>query len=170
MKRNFGSTFLLLVAACACAQSPTKSPVYPEAEYYIWAYAQHYRVPVPLVRAVVEMESNWRACVMSSKGAVGLMQLMPATAERLGVRDRCNINQNVSGGVRYLAWLMRQFHGDLRLVAAAYYAGENIVGRRGLAYRNRDVVTYVARIRATYLRQTGIEETSRRTTAMGDMR
>jgi soluble lytic murein transglycosylase-like protein len=169
MKRNFGLTFLLLVAVSAWAQSPQKSAVHPEAEYYVEAYAQHYRVPVPLVRAVVEMESNWRACVVSSKGAVGLMQLMPATAERLGVRDRCNINQNVSGGVRYLAWLMRQFHGDLRLVAAAYYAGEGIVGRRGLAYRNRDVVTYVARIRATYLRQAGIKDTSRRTTAKGDV-
>ena len=170
MKRNFGLTFLLLVAASVWAQSLHESSVHPEAEYYVWAYAQHYRVPVPLVRAVVEMESNWRMCAVSSKGAMGLMQLMPVTAQYLGVRDRCNIDQNVSGGVRYLAWLMRQFHGDLRLVAAAYYAGENIVGRRGLAYRNRDVVTYVARIRANYLRQAGIEDTSRRTTAKGDMR
>ena len=170
MKQNVGLTFLLLVAASAWAQSPQKSRVRREAEYYVGAYARHYRVPVPLVRAVVEMESNWRVCAVSSKGAVGLMQLMPATAERLGVKDRCNIDQNVSGGVRYLAWLMRHFHGDLRLVAAAYYAGENIVGRRGLAYRNRDVVTYVARIRATYLRQAGIEDTSRRTIAKEDMR
>jgi soluble lytic murein transglycosylase-like protein len=137
MKRNFSLTFLLLVAACTWAQSQTQSSVHPEAEYYVRTYAEHYRVPVPLVRAVVEMESNWRACAVSSKGAVGLMQLMPVTARRLGVTNRCNINQNVSGGVRYLAWLMRQFHGDIRLVAAAYYAGENIVGRRGLAYRNR---------------------------------
>jgi len=170
MKRKSSLTFLLLVAASAWGQSPTQSPVHPEAEYYVSAYAQHYRVPVPLVRAVVEMESNWRACVVSSKGAVGIMQLMPVTARRLGVTDRCNINQNVSGGVRYLAWLMRQFHGDLRLVTAAYYAGENIVGRRGLAYRNRDVVAYVARIRASYLRQAGIEDTSGRMSAKGDMR
>ena len=114
MKRNFGSTFLLLVAASAWAQSPTKSPVHPEAEYYVRTYAQHYRVPVPLVRAVVEMESNWRACVVSSKGAVGLMQLRPATAERLGVRARCNIGQSGAGGVRSLAGVRRQCHGDLR--------------------------------------------------------
>ena len=55
--------------------------------------------------------------------------------------------------MRYLAWLMQQFHGDLRLVAAAYYAGERVIGRRGLAYRNPDVLAYVSRIRATYLRQ-----------------
>ena len=104
-----------------------------EAEYYVAAYAQHYSVPVEFVRAVVEQESGWQRCPVSSKGAAGLMQLMPATAARLNVRNRCDINQNVSGGVRYLAWLMNKFHGDLRLVAAAYYAGENIVQRRGLS-------------------------------------
>ena len=58
----------------------------PEAEYYVTAYAQHYRVPVTLVRAIVERESNWRVCAVSSKGAVGLMQLMPITAQRLASR------------------------------------------------------------------------------------
>ena len=134
-----------------------------EAEYYVAAYAQHYRVPVPLVRAVVERESNWRPCAISPKGAVGLMQLMPMTAQRLRVHDRCSIDQNVSGGVRYLAWLIQKFHGDLRLASAAYYAGENLVGGRGLAYRNPDVVAYVSRMRATYLRfaqeKTEISET-----------
>ena len=123
-----------------------------EAEYYAGVYARHYHVPLPLVRSVIERESNWRRCAVSSKGAVGLMQLMPATARRLGVKDSCNINQNISGGVRYLAWLIHLFHNDLRLVTAAYYAGEDIVARRGLAYRNPDVVAYVARMRATYLR------------------
>src|SRR5712675_767745 len=152
--------FILVRALCAIpicwAQSP-KPPARLEAEYYVVAYAQHYRVPVALVRAIVERESNWQPCVVSRKGAVGLMQLMPVTARRLGVGDRCNLDQNISGGVRYLAWLMRQFHNDLRLVAAAYYAGEDVIGRRTLAYRNPDVVAYVARIRTTYLRETGIK-------------
>lgn len=124
-----------------------------EAEYYVKTYAQHYGVPVALVRAIVKRESNWQPCAVSSRGAVGLMQLMPITAQRLGVRDRCNLDQNVSGGVRYLAWLIGQFHHDLRLVTAAYYAGEDVIGRRGLAYRNRDVVSYVAGIRAGYLHE-----------------
>jgi soluble lytic murein transglycosylase-like protein len=98
------------------------------------------------------------------------MQLMPVTARRLGVENRCNINQNISGGVRYLAWLMQQFHNDLRLVAAAYYVGEDTIGRRGLAYRNLDVVTYVRAIRTTYLRQAGIESESKNTTAKRDVR
>jgi soluble lytic murein transglycosylase-like protein len=81
------------------------------------------------------------------------MQLMPATAIRLGVTDRCNINQSVSGGVRYLAWLMNKFRGDLRLVAAAYYAGEQAIEARGLRYANADVVSYVASVRARIDRQ-----------------
>jgi soluble lytic murein transglycosylase-like protein len=136
------------------AQSP-KPQAQIEAEYFVAAYAQHYRVPVALVRAIVERESNWQPCLVSPKGAVGVMQLMPATARRLGVGDRCNVEQNVSGGVRYLAWLMREFHNDLRLVAAAYYAGEDVVGRRDLGYRNPDVIAYVARIRTSYFRQAG---------------
>ncbi len=147
----------LMVCAIASCWAQRRSATRPEAEYYVNAYAQHYRVPVALVRAVVERESNWRVCAVSPKGAVGLMQLMPTTAQRLRVRDRCNIDQNVSGGVRYLAWLMRLFHNDCRLVAAAYFAGEQVVARRGLAYRNPEVVAYVARIRTSYLRQAAVE-------------
>lgn len=76
------------------------------------------------------------------------MQLMPSTAARLRVGDRCNVHENVAGGVLYLAWLMHRFQGDLRLVAAGYIAGEGAITRRGLAYRNPEVVTYVSRIRA----------------------
>ena len=160
----------VLSAISICwAQSP-KPQARLEAEYYAVAYAQHYRVPVALVRAIVLRESNWQPCVISPKGAVGLMQVMPATTERLGVTDRCNLGQNVSGGVRYLAWLMLRFHNDLRLVAAAYYVGEDMIGRRGLAYRNLDVVTYVRAIRTTYLREAGIESESKNTTAKRDMR
>jgi soluble lytic murein transglycosylase-like protein len=129
-----------------------------EAEYYVSAYAHHYGVPVEFARAVVQQESGWRVCVVSNKGAVGLMQLMPQTAIRLGVKDRCNINENVEGGVRYLAWLMKEFNGDLRLVAAAYYAPEQIVARRGLNYRNPDVVDYVSRLRSLYVRGVAVAQ------------
>ena len=143
----------MLCAISICWAQSGRPTMQIEAEYYVTAYAQHYRVPVALARAVVVRESNWQPCVISPKGAVGLMQLMPATAKRLGVTDRCSLDQNVSGGVRYLAWLMRRFHNDLRLVAGAYYVGEDTIRRRGLAYRNPDVVAYVSTIRATYLRE-----------------
>ena len=159
-----------LCASSICwAQSPNPQAGL-EAEYYVAAYAQHYRVPVSLVRAIVERESNWQPCTVSPKGAVGLMQLMPVTARRLGVGNRCSIDQNVSGGVRYLAWLMQQFHNDFRLVAAAYYAGEDVIGRRDLGYRNPDVIAYVARIRTTYLRQAGIKPRTTNTSSERDVR
>jgi soluble lytic murein transglycosylase-like protein len=160
----------VLSAISICwAQSPNPQ-ARVDAEYYVASYAHHYKVPVALVRAIVERESNWEPCVVSPKGAVGLMQLMPVTARRLGVRDRCNLEQNISGGVRYLAWLMRLFHDDLRLVVAAYYAGEDVIGRRTLAYRNPDVVTYVARIRTAYLRETSVNPRTTNTSSERDVR
>jgi soluble lytic murein transglycosylase-like protein len=132
--------------------------------------ARHCHVPIPLVRAIIQQESNWQPCAVSPKGAKGLMQLMRATARRLGVQDSCNIEQNISGGVRYLAWLMRLFHNDLRLVAAGYYAGEDIVARRGLSYQNRDVVSYVERIRATYVLQAGVSADLEKPTSKRVMR
>ncbi len=154
------SSFIAIQVLCAlsiCWAQSDKSPARLESEYYVSAYAQHYQVPIALVRAIIQRESNWRTCAVSSKGAVGLMQLMPTTAQRLGVRDRCNPDQNVSGGVRYLVWLMEQFQGDLRLVAAAYYACEDAIRARGLKYRNRDVVVYVTAIRTAYLREAHIQ-------------
>lgn len=172
MTRLLSLAFVVVVAANLSADSPKPAnpQVHRAAEYYAAVYARHYHVPVPLVRAIIQRESNWQPCAVSSKGAKGLMQLMPATARRLGVRDSCNIEQNISGGVRYLAWLMRLFHNDLRLVAAGYYAGEDIVGHRGLSYHNRDVVSYVARIRATYVLQTGVADDLDKTTSKRVMR
>jgi soluble lytic murein transglycosylase-like protein len=138
--------FVLLVRPALLAQSCT--PAKQEAEYYAAAYARHYGLPVEFVRSVIAQESGWKPCVTSAKGAVGIMQLMPQTGATLGVRNRCDVKQNISGGVRYLAWLNWRYRGDLRLAAAAYYAGEHAVDRRRLAYSNRDVVAYVARIRA----------------------
>jgi soluble lytic murein transglycosylase-like protein len=150
-----GLVILSLVFSGNCwAQPETDSRA--AAEYYLAAYANHYAVPLDFARALVEQESGWQICTRSIKGAVGIMQLMPRTALRLGVRDRCDLRQNISGGIRYLAWLMNKFHGELRLVAAAYYAGEGAVERRGLAYSNRDVVTYVASVRQRVEQRKGI--------------
>lgn len=141
--------FVLFACGVLCCQAqPPTTAARLEAEYNVAAYARHYGVPIGFVRAIVEQESGWHPCAMSHKGAVGLMQLMPSTAARLGVRDRCNVHENVAGGVLYLAWLMRRFQGDLRLVAAGYIAGEDMVTRRGLAYSNPEVVSYASRIRA----------------------
>jgi soluble lytic murein transglycosylase-like protein len=143
-------SILVLVVPCF---AETAEQSRQEAEYYAVSYAKHYGVPVDFVRALIAQESGWQRCAVSKKGAVGLMQLMPGTAARLNVRNRCDVNQNVSGGVRYVAWLMSRFHGDLRLVAAAYYAGEHVIDLRGLSYANPDVVSYVASVRERFERE-----------------
>ena len=145
MRRISFVLFVFIAVQCMAQTCPVPRL---EAEYYAAAYAKHYGLPLAFVRAVIEQESGWHSCAVSVKGAVGIMQLMPETAKRLGVQNRCNVRQNISGGIRYLAWLNQKFGGDLRLVAASYYAGERIVKKRGLGYANRDVVAYVQSIRA----------------------
>ena len=82
------------------------------------------QVSPALVLAVISVESSGNAEAVSSAGAQGLMQLMPATAERFGVKDRSSPEQNISGGVKYLDWLMQEFDGDPIIVLAGYNAGE----------------------------------------------
>jgi soluble lytic murein transglycosylase-like protein len=154
------SILAILTAACSawCGTADSRA----EAEYYAVQYAEHYRVPIDFVRSIIQQESGWHSCAVSPKGAVGLMQLMPETAERLGVRNRCSVSENISGGVRYLAQLMRLFHGDLRLVAAAFYGGEKRILRKGLQYRNSDVVRYVLEVRARCQRPSPVSQFSER--------
>lgn len=113
-----------------------------------WAeyYSAVYRVPKDLVMAIIDEESAWNPYAVSDKGAVGLMQLMPQTALRFGVRDWFRPDENIRGGVAYLAWLNRKFSGDLRLVTAAYYVGEDPISRRKLDYSSADVQNYVKRV------------------------
>src|SRR5689334_14191838 len=113
-------------------------------------YASAFEVPVELVEAVIQVESGWNPYAVSRKGAAGLMQLMPATASRFGVPDRFNIEENIRGGVAYLAWLIRLFNGDLRLAVAAYQVGESQILSRGLAYSSREVFLYVSRVAQLY--------------------
>jgi len=113
-------------------------------------YAAAYRVPVELVAAIIDEESGWNPYAVSKKGAAGIMQLMPATALRFGVRNRFVVRENIRGGVAYLAWLKQRFNGDLRLITAAYYVGESRISLRGLEYSSPDVQGYVKRVAQRY--------------------
>ena len=117
-----------------------------------WAdhYAAVYQVPRELVHSIIEIESGWHPRAISNKGAVGLMQLMPATALTFGVTNRFEIEQNIRGGVAYLARLLKLFDGDVRLVAAAYLTGENRILPTGLAYSNAEVYRYVSKVARLY--------------------
>jgi soluble lytic murein transglycosylase-like protein len=89
--------------------------------------AGRYQVDPALIKAIIMAESGYNAGAISKRGAKGLMQLMPATAQALGVKDIFNPTQNISGGVRYFKQLVNQFNGDLKLALAAYNAGSKKV-------------------------------------------
>jgi soluble lytic murein transglycosylase-like protein len=84
-----------------------------------------------LLRAVIVVESGFNSRAVSKRGAVGLMQLMPATASRYGVSNPFDARQNIHGGARYLKFLIDRFGQDVRLALAAYNAGEEAVDRNG---------------------------------------
>jgi soluble lytic murein transglycosylase-like protein len=148
---TIAKAFILLIwlsASAVWAAEPTS--VREFSERCAASYASAFEVPVELVEAVIQVESGWNPYAVSRKGAAGLMQLMPATASRFGVPDRFNIEENIRGGVAYLAWLIRLFNGDLRLAVAAYQVGESQILSRGLAYSSREVFLYVSRVAQLY--------------------
>lgn len=99
--------------------------------FYIHEMAKKYDVDPDLIHAVIKAESGYKKNARSYKGAQGLMQLMPATAERLGVDDAFDPHQNIEGGTKYLAELLKLFDYKLPLVVAAYNAGEHNVIKHG---------------------------------------
>jgi soluble lytic murein transglycosylase-like protein len=112
--------------------------------------ASNYGVDPGLVRAMIKTESNFNRWAVSNKGAMGLMQLIPETGRRFGVRDFFDPQQNVDGGVRYMKFLLEKFKGNLDLSLAAYNAGENLVERLGRIPPILETTNYVSRIRAIY--------------------
>ncbi|MEO8203253.1 MAG: lytic transglycosylase domain-containing protein [Betaproteobacteria bacterium] len=111
------------------------------------------KVPAALIRAVITAESAFNPYALSSTGAVGLMQLMPDTAARYGVKNRMDPSQNILGGARYLSDLMRLFNNNMRLTIAAYNAGEGAVlkyGRKIPPYP--ETVAYVPKVLMYYKR------------------
>lgn len=136
---------LLVLPTIARAQT---SPMF--AERCVQHYSARYGVPPELIAALIDVESRWDPNAVSSKGALGLMQLMPATARRFGAFRPFDPEQNIAAGTRYVTTLMWEFHGDLRLVTAAYYAGDRWISLKQLNYRNPDVIAYVQAVRCRY--------------------
>ena len=102
---------------------------YQRYDAHITEAARLYQLPVPFIRAIMRVESDFSPAVVSHAGAMGLMQLMPRTANAMGVRDPFDPRQNIFGGTRYLRILANRFNGDLVLTIAAYNAGEGAVMR-----------------------------------------
>jgi soluble lytic murein transglycosylase-like protein len=110
------------------------------------AAAQSHSVQPKLLRAVMEQESGLRPCALSSKGAQGLMQLMPDTAGQFGVDDAFDPKQNIEGGARYLKELLDKYKGDLPLALGAYNAGPASVDQAGKVPDIPETRDYVAAI------------------------
>ncbi|MCX6624077.1 MAG: lytic transglycosylase domain-containing protein [Acidobacteria bacterium] len=112
--------------------------------------AEKYNLDPLLVHSVIEVESNYNPWAVSNKGALGLMQLIPSTARRFGVRNVFDPRDNIEGGVRYLKYLSALFPSDLRLVLAAYNAGEGAVARHNDIPRYPETEQYVYRVGKAY--------------------
>lgn len=108
--------------------------------------AERYSVDPALVKAVIHAESRFNPGARSRRGAMGLMQLMPSTARILGVRHPFSISDNIEGGVKYLARLLKTFNGNLHHSIAAYNAGEGAVAKYGGVPPFRETRAYVQRV------------------------
>jgi soluble lytic murein transglycosylase-like protein len=119
---------------------------------FIHEAASLYQIPEELVRAVILVESNYDPRAVSHAGAVGLMQLMPGTAQTMMVEDIYDPRQNILGGTRYLRILANMFNGDIFLTVAGYNAGENAVIRYGGIPPYPETQGYVTKVVENYQR------------------
>jgi hypothetical protein len=128
-------------------------PAATEFDPIIDRYATVYQLDPALVKSIIATESGFNSRAVSHKGAQGLMQLMPATAARLGVSDAFNAEENIRGGMKHLRTLLDTFQDDLVLSLAAYNAGENLVQRIGRVPGYRETHDYVRAVTARYGRR-----------------
>ena len=148
------------IASRTTQNSSTASPELSAAELanrekieeMIREVSGRYRVDPALVRAVIQTESNWNSTAVSRKGALGLMQLVPGTAQQLGVNNAFDPKQNLDGGVRYLHALLERYNGDLDRALAAYNAGPGAVDRSGGIPQYRETRDYVQKVTDSYFR------------------
>ena len=122
----------------------------------IRAAATQHGVDEAIVRAIIHAESSFNPNARSRVGAQGLMQLMPPTARRFGVSNSYDPVQNIGGGVKYLAWLLKRYNGDLTLAAAGYNAGEGAVDRYKGVPPYSETRRYVERVRVLAERYRGL--------------
>lgn len=131
----------------AVRRVPKKTSTY---QSIIHEKATKYNIDPHLVRAIIKTESNWNERAISRKGAMGLMQLMPATASEMKVYDPFNPEENIEGGTKYLRYLLELFNGDLTLALAAYNAGPKAIERFGVTPPFPETIQYVNKVLSFY--------------------
>jgi soluble lytic murein transglycosylase-like protein len=113
---------------------------------YISEAAAEHNVPESLIAGLVHAESSFRPDIVSPRGAVGLMQLMPDTAKAMGVEDPYDPKQNIMGGTKYLRTLLDRFKGDERMALAAYNHGPTAISKLGRVPRRKSTLQYIDKI------------------------
>ena len=136
----------MVVQGSGARSSSRNSEDRVDLEALIGDAARRHEVSPELIRAVIRQESGFNPFAVSRKGAQGLMQLMPQTARRLGVKDVFDPAENVQAGVKYLRQLLDRYEGDERLALAAYNAGEGAVDKYGGVPPYAETQDYVRRI------------------------
>jgi soluble lytic murein transglycosylase-like protein len=121
-------------------------------ERIVHEVAEKHSIDPALVKAVISTESGWNPFAISSKGAIGLMQLVPGTAQRFGIGNLFDPAQNVEAGTTYLKSLLERYNGDLEKSLAAYNAGERAVDRSGGVPRIWETQKYVRKVTDAYFR------------------
>lgn len=137
-------------ATGAPAKTGTAASAPPVIQNLVQKTAGRFQVDPKLVDAIIRVESAYNPRAVSSKGAMGLMQLIPATAQRFGVKNPFDPRQNIRGGVTFLRYLLDRFNGNVPLSLAAYNAGEHRVGRDGGIPAIPETVTYVRKVTSLY--------------------
>ena len=148
------------ISSSSASRASANSPGFPaqsaasgdRLDSIVQAAAQRHNLDPALVKAVISTESGWNPLAISPKGAVGLMQLIPETAERFGVGNSFDPVQNVEGGTSYLKWLLDRYDGDLTKSLAAYNAGERAVDHSGGIPAFPETTRYVQKVTDAYFR------------------
>ena len=148
---NTNTTNSVAQAAAIMQGSPNISGSKTQLMNMIDKVSDKYGVDSKLVKALIKQESGFNPNAKSKAGAMGLMQLMPATARGLGVNDPMNPVQNVEGGVKYLKSMLNKYNGNVILALAAYNAGPNAVDKYSGVPPYKETQNYVRSILANYL-------------------